>query len=115
MIVGTVREVWRYPVKSMRGERLEAARISERGIAGDRVYAVRDLETGKIASAKHPRLWGSLLQCVARTCLPSGAVCITLPDGQQLTTGQDDVDGALAALTGRAVKLVDAAPEQPEI
>lgn len=115
MIVGTVREVWRYPVKSMRGERLEAAQLGERGIAGDRVYALRDAVTGKFASAKRPRLWGALLQCVARTDATTGAVSITLPDGRQVTAGQDDVNAAFATLTGRAVALVDEAPERPEI
>lgn len=115
MILGTVRELWRYPVKSMRGERLDVTEISERGITGDRVYAVRDLETGKIASAKQVRLWGRLLQCAAHTDRSSGAVSITLPDGGVVTMGQDDVDVALCALTGRRVALVDAAPESPEI
>lgn len=114
MIVGVVREVWCYPVKSMRGERLEAAHLGERGIVGDRVFALRDAESGKIASAKHPRRWGALLHCVARTNA-SGRVTITLPDGRQLTTGQDNVDAALAEITGRAVALIDEVPEQPEI
>ena len=58
-----VAEMWRFPVKSMRGERVDQADIGEAGFAGDRAYAVLDAETGKIASAKHPRLWGTLLQC----------------------------------------------------
>ena len=115
MVVGVVREVWRYPVKSMRGELLDMAEIGERGVSGDRVYAVRDLETGKIASAKQVRLWGRLLQCAARTDPSSGAVSITLPDGEVALAGRDDADGALCALTGRRVALVDVAPESPEI
>ena len=95
MISGTIRELWRYPVKSMQGERQDVARIDDRGFGGDRTYALRDRETGKIASAKHPRLWGQLLLCSARIVSPAGAVRITLPDGRQVTTGQDDVDAAL--------------------
>lgn len=110
-----MRELWRYPVKSMRGERLEAARLGERGIEGDRRYAVRDAQTGKIASAKHPRLWGSLLSCSALVVSSTGAVCVTLPDGREVVIGRDDVDAALRELTGRAVALVDAMPEVPEI
>lgn len=103
---GTMARVWRYPVKSMRGETLEAATLSERGIAGDRVYAVRDQVTEKIASAKHPRVWGHLLQCVAQTDPTAGVVRVTLPDGQRVTAGQPDAEAALRALTGRTVALV---------
>jgi uncharacterized protein YcbX len=115
MLVGIIRDLWRYPVKSMRGEQLARACVSERGVDGDRMHAVRDCETGKIASAKHPRLWGTLLQCVAHYTDPERAVAITLPSGQQLTSGQDDVAAALCALTGRFVQLVDSVPERAEI
>ena len=63
--VGTVRALWRFPVKSMLGEELDAAESGEAGVVGDRAYALRDRETGKIASAKHPKLWPNLLGCRA--------------------------------------------------
>jgi hypothetical protein len=63
--VGTIRAVWRYPVKSMLGEELDAVDLSEGGVVGDRAYALRDRETGKVASAKHPKLWPNLLACRA--------------------------------------------------
>ena len=63
--VGTIRAPWRFPVKSMLGEELEAADLSEGGIVGDRARALRDSETGKVASAKHPKLWPNLLACRA--------------------------------------------------
>ena len=50
--VGTIRTLWRFPVKSMLGEELDTVDLSESGITGDRAYAVRDRETGKIASAR---------------------------------------------------------------
>src|SRR6185437_8274579 len=102
MLLGRVRDLWRYPVKSMRGEPLHAARVSERGIMYDRGYALLDLETGKIASAKRPRLWGRLLQCQARVVSAQGAVRIELADGQELLASQDDADSVLLALTGRS-------------
>lgn len=52
--VGTVVSLWRYPVKSMMGEELNAAHVTDRGLLGDRVCALYDPSTGKIASAKHP-------------------------------------------------------------
>ena len=63
--VGTIRALWRFPVKSMLGEELDAADLGEGGIAGDRAYAVVDRETGKVASAKHPKLWPDMLACRA--------------------------------------------------
>jgi len=63
--VGTVRALWRFPVKSMLGEQLDAAELTEGGIVGDRAYAIRDRETGKVASAKHSKRWPNLLACRA--------------------------------------------------
>src|SRR4029453_10508979 len=53
MVVGTVVSLWRYPVKSMMGEELNASAITEHGLFGDRAYAIMDRATGKVASAKH--------------------------------------------------------------
>lgn len=115
MLLGRVRDLWRYPVKSMRGEPLHAAQVSERGIAYDRGYALLDQETGKIASAKRPRLWGRLLQCQAQVVSTEGAVCIELADGQELLASQDYADAVLSALTERSVRLVRTPPTAPEI
>src|SRR5262245_36580 len=54
---GSVVSLWRYPVKSMMGEELHATSVTDGGLLGDRVYAVIDQSTGKIASAKYPRKW----------------------------------------------------------
>ena len=53
--VGTVSELRRYPVKSMLGEQLTRAPITERGVVGDRTYALVDDETGKVISVKRPK------------------------------------------------------------
>ncbi len=60
--IGTVAALWRYPVKSMMGEELNSAEVTERGLLGDRAYALVDVETGKIASAKNPRKWPTLFE-----------------------------------------------------
>jgi uncharacterized protein len=96
--------LWRYPVKSMAGERLEAAAIDADGIDGDRRFAVRDIETGKIASAKRPTRWGLLLRCHAGVSA-DGVVRVTLPDGDVHTAGDPALDRALAQLLGRRVHL----------
>ena len=51
-----VAELWRYPVKSMRGEALQQADITMEGIAGDRLVQVARPERGVVTSRTHPRL-----------------------------------------------------------
>ncbi len=115
---GSVAELWRYPVKSMRGERVEASEVDEAGLTGDRGYAVKDPVTGKVGSAKHPRLWGALLQCEARYLASPRAgerlppVSITLPDGLETGSEDPDVDQRLSDLFGRPVQLTTVAPDE---
>ena len=58
MPVGSIAALWRYAIKSMQGEEIIRSAVTERGLLGDRAYALIDLETGHVASAKHPRKWG---------------------------------------------------------
>ena len=53
-----VAEIWRYPVKSMGGERLEQARLSALGIDGDRVVQVRSHDDALVTARSHPDLLG---------------------------------------------------------
>src|SRR5437660_3616501 len=55
----SVVSLWRYPVKSMMGEELNAAEVTEGGLLGDRQFAVVDPATGKVVGAKNPRKWGN--------------------------------------------------------
>ena len=59
--VGTIQNIWRYAVKSMGGEELKQALVTDGGLLGDRGYAVIDRANGKVGSAKMPKKWGSLL------------------------------------------------------
>jgi hypothetical protein len=113
---GRVAALWRYPVKSMQGERLDHAEVTAAGLLGDRAYAVIDGDTGKVASAKHPRKWARLLDCAARfDAEPSGgpppAVVLTLPDGTEVRSDDAGVDDVLSNVFGRKVSLTAAAPE----
>lgn len=111
-VVGTVSEMWRYPVKSMQGERVETCAVTRRGMAGDRAYALVDVETGRLASAKRPRPWGRLMQCSA-SVVDAGdppSVRITLPDGTSLPAGPGAAD-VLSRSLGRPVRVVSAAPQ----
>ncbi|MFE2109118.1 MOSC domain-containing protein [Kitasatospora sp. NPDC059463] len=53
-IIGVIEQLWRYPVKSTGGERLDSVEVDDRGLAGDRLYAVRD-GNGKLGSGKNSR------------------------------------------------------------
>ena len=68
----SVARLYRFPVKSMLGERLDFVEVTSDGLAGDRAFAVTD-GTGRIGSVKHPRKWGPLLRCRARTVAPGAA------------------------------------------
>jgi uncharacterized protein YcbX len=113
----TVAELWRYPVKSMRGEQIGATNVSDAGFIGDRAYAVVDPATDKVGSAKHPRLWGALLECEARYLeeprvgAPLPPVAITLPGGDETGSEDASVNERLSAVFGRPVQLTTVAPE----
>jgi uncharacterized protein YcbX len=117
-VVGAVGALWRFPVKSMLGEELDAATVSEGGIVGDRAYALIDRETGKVASAKHPKLWPDLLACRARFVEPPRPgdelppARIELPDGTLVMSDAADVDAALSRYFGRELELARAAPAE---
>jgi uncharacterized protein len=112
--VGSVAALWRYPVKSMMGEELNSSDITDRGLLGDRRFAVVDRATGKIGGAKNPRKWGNFFDFRAAYAEPPrvGAmlptVRITLPDGTGVTTGRGDLDQVLSRAFGREVTLEEA-------
>lgn len=113
----TVAAIYRYPVKSMLGEELTQCRISAAGVVGDRAYGLIDVQSGTVASAKVPRRWAGLLDFSARFTAeptpdaPPPPVEITFPDGSVHRSDDADVDDALSAALGRAVRLSTAAPE----
>ncbi|HJQ34065.1 MAG TPA: MOSC N-terminal beta barrel domain-containing protein [Pyrinomonadaceae bacterium] len=112
MNVGRVKEVWRYPVKSMAGERLEACEVGARGLYGDRGWALRDEEAGEIRGAK---MSPKLMLCSARyregpteTRVPH--VDITLPDGARTASDDPEVNARLSEVVGRKVTLCSLRP-----
>jgi uncharacterized protein YcbX len=117
--IGTVVSLWRYPVKSMMGEELNAAEVSERGLLGDRAYALVDGSDGKVASAKNPRKWPQMFDYRAAFVDPPrrGAemppVRVTLPDGTVVTSLQD-LNESLSRVLGREVTLEAAERGQRE-
>lgn len=102
-VVGTVASIHRFPVKSMQGESVAEVELVPDGMVGDRTWALRDIETGKLASAKRPRPWGSLLGC--RATGTGDDVAITLPSGEVFHVHDAGLPVALEALLGRTVAL----------
>jgi uncharacterized protein YcbX len=132
-MLGTVTRLRRYPVKSMLGEDLGAGDVSLAGLAGDRRLAVVSRRTGKVASAKYPRLWRDLLTLSAEALSPEvlsagalsggaapagnqdaaghrAAALITLPDGKTVSSADADVDDILSALLNEPVTLTATPP-----
>jgi hypothetical protein len=106
-VVGTVKEIWRFPVKSMAGERLEVAEVAGGGIAGDRGWATRDETVGEIRGAKK---LPELLRCRARYVeeprpgfVPPAE--IELPDGRRVRSDAAEAAAVLSELVGRRVTL----------
>ena len=118
---GTVVGLWRYPVKSMMGEELNAAEITERGLLGDRQFALVDAATGKVAGAKNPRKWGNFFDFRAAYVEPPEAnatlpaVRLTLPNGTALTTESENLNDVLSGALGRAVELTQVGTEQESL
>jgi uncharacterized protein len=111
---GSVVGLWRYPVKSMMGEELNAAEVTERGVIGDRAFAVVDAATGKVAGAKNPRKWGNFFDYRAafveapKTGAELPAVRLTLPDGAAVRSDQPDFGEVLSRAFGREVAFAEA-------
>ena len=107
-MLGTVAALRRYPIKSMLGEGVDAGDVTFTGLAGDRQLAVVSRATGKIASAKFPRLWRDLLTLSAAAAddpAPHGAVRITLPEGKIVWSSDAGVDTILSGLLNEPVTL----------
>lgn len=116
-VVGSVAGLWRFPVKSMRGEQLQEAELTERGVLGDRAYALIDTDTGKVVSAKSVKLFPDLFGCKAAFVEPPRRgsdvppVQMSLPDGTSVRSDSGDVDRVLSAYFKRNVKLGRVAPD----
>ena len=105
--LGTVAEINRYPVKSMLGERVSELRFTATGGIGDRAWALRDVTSGKIASAKkYPKLLDFRAIYAVEPGLGSrGRVIITMPKGLEVDTDDPDASRIISDVLGRVVRL----------
>lgn len=108
--IGHVSRLMRFPVKSMRGEAFDSLDLGTAGFAGDRICALIDRESGKVASAKLPHRWRNLLEFKARLLRDGDAgkrplIEIELPDGRLVRSDRADIDALLSDVAERAVTL----------
>ena len=104
--VGSVSEIWRYPVKSMRGEKLDSVALADGGLPGDRGWAVRDEKRGGIRGAKKIP---ALMHCSARyrgaVGEQAGPAEITLPDESSVLSNAPDAAARVSAAVDHEVTL----------
>jgi uncharacterized protein YcbX len=110
MNIGTISEIWRYPVKSMAGERLPEADLGPLGVPGDRGWAVRDEVRGGIRGAKKIP---ALMRCTARMSgTDDSAPLISLPDGTSLRADASGAAEKVSAAVGASVTLWPRRPSE---
>ncbi|MFO1351367.1 MAG: MOSC domain-containing protein [Gammaproteobacteria bacterium] len=107
MNIGRIKELWRYPVKAMMGERLDACRLTAAGLTGDRRWALRDEARQEIQSCKtRPQLLLCAARCRGEPVADAPAqVDITFPDGATLGSDAEEIHAKLSKLTGHSSTL----------
>ncbi|MEX1109031.1 MAG: MOSC domain-containing protein [Dongiaceae bacterium] len=118
--IGRVAALWRYPVQSLRGERLDTLEIGPKGPIGDRGWGIFDPEAGHIAiSARGKKKWRPLITWQARYVrepkldAPLPPVEIEFEDGTRLTSDRADIDAKLADRLGWPGQFVEVAKSVP--
>lgn len=112
--LGTISALWRYPVKAMLGEQLNASLVTSGGLAGDRGYALIDGD-GRICTPKIIRKWGPVFRSRSRYLEePDGETPalaeITLPDGERIRTSDPSTEARLSELVGFEARVITEAP-----
>ncbi len=105
--LGTIKELWRFPVKSMQGATVSACRVTSQGLVGDRCWAMRDEGRQEIQWGK---MYPQLMLCAARYRHEPGdaeiaPVEITFPDGETVDSDNPHLAAKLSELIGRAATL----------
>ncbi len=118
---GSVAELWRYPIKSMRGEQLDTSYFTPTGVLGDRAVALIDVQTGHVVSAKNPKKWSGMLDMRAEFTeapqphAPLSSVLVTLADGRSASSDHAGFEGLMSNEFGRPVTVATVAPQRPSL
>jgi len=112
MKLNSIASLWRFPIKSFGGEKLEKAHLTMNGILGDRAFALIDEETGKVVNAKNYKQFPEVLMCHAAFVEPPQMgkklppVMITLSDGIVVKSDSENVNRILSDFLGRVVSII---------
>ncbi len=105
MEFGKVESLWRYPVKSLIGESLNSFDINDRGVSGDRVYAVSNSD-GKFGSGKDTRRFRRIDGLFSMSAVTTeNGISINFPDGKTLTDNDPSINVLLSQTLGQSVAL----------
>lgn len=109
--IGIVKELFRYPVKSMLGERLGEFEVGNGGVVGDRAWALHEANDRVVTAKK----WANMLQFRAAYDSPPtpdgfAPVRIVLPDGRSIHAADPNASEIISAVFGRKVTLVSVRP-----
>ena len=113
--LGRVRDLWRYPVMGLQGERLQTAEIREAGVVGDHRYVFQDSKAGRVIDpVTYAHRWGetlafpSMLDLRARFAPgDSTRLDIVTPNGRVLSSGDPDFQTRIGETLGVPVKLME--------
>jgi len=118
--IGTIAEIWRYPVQSMAGETLSTTELTPAGVHGDRAWGLVDREVKAIVSSSQgKRKWRDIVTLGARYLRPppsygpASPVEIITPSGKTMRSDEPDIDRQLSAFLGGDAHLADKETEQP--
>ena len=114
MDLGKVDSIFRYPVKSMMGEKIEETCVTSNGVLGDRVWAVRDEVRGGIRGAKKiPQLMHLSAACIVEpTEYGSDPAAVTLADGEVIRTDDQNINARLSQALDHKVTIWPIMPKE---
>lgn len=111
IFLGTIEEIWRYPVSSLGGEKLTSVEIDETGIVGDRQWCIADAKSGEVATPEKQERWRPALFLNSR--LTGNSAEIGFADGSWLDVADEGIDAKLTSHFGFETTLL--AYEKPGV
>jgi hypothetical protein len=103
--LGHIAALWRYPVKSMRGEALQSLAVDHRGAIGDRHFALKDSD-GRLGSGKTTKRFREIKGLLNfSAAFESEVVVVRFPDGQTMRADDPSLGPTLTAICGMAIKI----------
>lgn len=106
-ILGSVQQLWRYPVKSLLGERCAWLDVGKNGVSGDRIYAIRDVD-GKFGSGKNTRRMRKIEGLFKLgAAFDNSHVTVHFPDGRSIAANHAAISEILSSELSLPLALAD--------